>query len=799
MRLNNSILSSLRESDRNKLDQLYYEVLNAKEMYGEANDEEDVFAGTEDSYAMEMLEQHLFDAIAYSGFFKDDTDPRIMPVYSKIMDLITSNANISKKDIEDAIKISGIKESTNGNAKVLDVEETGGGVISFVGEVGNYNFVGDIDGSVEFFDKKFGIDSWGKYTDIEDDAWQGKYGEGIQDTYDFEQKYAEFKPEYMPNIGRALKRYAKDVKNYRYREIIEREADKLINFKSDELNESASPKVDISKLNVTNGGWHSNGIVIYGPVKIKGKEYEVIFCLENDDLLCFKKGYDIESVLDLMYEGDLDKTYNINGKELTADDMWDEIYADCIDLNYNDRDALEIAINNKIYNEETGKRNFDGLNKVKLDEGAESKQTTFEEDPRNFTEEEKAEYGLNDEGIDSDGEQWLHCAWCGELVPLSECKKELNMGWICEGCQNTLYSRGEHPVYDENANFYDDIIEYEDSLKESATEDYWDAKEIKRDGFLALLKFNFGKDANGNNYIITLDNNGIKRLYAKSDEDAIKVYNKVKADEESGLIDHNFDNAYSKINEEEDIAKQKFMEYSNGKIRELKPVKIKASKLDFLWDYDDEDFDKSKVYTIRVNYVDSQGTKSLNEVDTSNEFGEENIYLRSDGTVIYGGEMDAGSLNHLMEFDWKYIDKDFYNDVIENWDSWEMSMRYDEEDLNESVGELHTVENDPAWAAAVAKVNAKYQKEKPEISEEIEKEYKSFVCDLLQSGYFTQKEIDKMPETKAYKEAIRDPENIWCECDEDNGSSYKPDGDSYLGVDKHGWICDKCKKYTQIG
>ena len=71
------------------------------------------------------------------------------------------------------------------------------------------------------------------------------------------------------------------------------------------------------------------------------------------------------------------------------------------------------------------------------------------------------------------------------------------------------------------------------SLKENSTEDYWDAKEIIRDGFLSLLKFNFGTDFKGNNYIITNDAYDMKRFYAKDDEEAKKIYNEYKAKKES--------------------------------------------------------------------------------------------------------------------------------------------------------------------------------------------------------------------------------------------------------------------------
>ena len=68
-----------------------------------------------------------------------------------------------------------------------------------------------------------------------------------------------------------------------------------------------------------------------------------------------------------------------------------------------------------------------------------------------------------------------------------------------------------------------DKVKDTDSLDES-TEDYWDAKTILRNGFKALLKFNFGADSNGNNYIITNDANEVKRFHADSDEEAKKIF-----------------------------------------------------------------------------------------------------------------------------------------------------------------------------------------------------------------------------------------------------------------------------------
>lgn len=61
------------------------------------------------------------------------------------------------------------------------------------------------------------------------------------------------------------------------------------------------------------------------------------------------------------------------------------------------------------------------------------------------------------------------------------------------------------------------------SLKESDTEEYWNAKELDRRAFVALLKFN-NTDANGNKYIITNDANELCRFNAPSDKEAIEIF-----------------------------------------------------------------------------------------------------------------------------------------------------------------------------------------------------------------------------------------------------------------------------------
>ena len=68
-----------------------------------------------------------------------------------------------------------------------------------------------------------------------------------------------------------------------------------------------------------------------------------------------------------------------------------------------------------------------------------------------FSKEEQEEYGIDEEGYTEDGlEQYVHCGWCEEPTPLSDMRKELNLGYICKDCQDALYSRGEKAVYEES-------------------------------------------------------------------------------------------------------------------------------------------------------------------------------------------------------------------------------------------------------------------------------------------------------------------------------------------------------------
>ena len=108
--------------------------------------------------------------------------------------------------------------------------------------------------------------------------------------------------------------------------------------------------------------------------------------------------------------------------------------------------------------------------------------------------------------------------------------------------------------------------------------------------------------------------------------------------------------------------------------------------------------------------------------------------------------------------------------------------------------EEHTVDNDPAWAAAVAEVNKEHEEAKPEIIEDLKRELASYVRACKEDG----EEINSTV-FKAYQDAIKDPDDIWCECTDSNDEFFKEDGEVYLGVSKHAYICPRCMKYVQIG
>jgi hypothetical protein len=61
------------------------------------------------------------------------------------------------------------------------------------------------------------------------------------------------------------------------------------------------------------------------------------------------------------------------------------------------------------------------------------------------------------EGME-ESEDTVECTWCEELFDKSECRKEVNLGWLCSRCEAAIKSRGETLTFKEN-NYWDFLDE----------------------------------------------------------------------------------------------------------------------------------------------------------------------------------------------------------------------------------------------------------------------------------------------------------------------------------------------------
>ena len=57
-----------------------------------------------------------------------------------------------------------------------------------------------------------------------------------------------------------------------------------------------------------------------------------------------------------------------------------------------------------------------------------------------------------------ENEDTVECTWCEELFDKSECRKEVNLGWLCSRCEAAIKSRGETLTFKEN-NYWDFLDE----------------------------------------------------------------------------------------------------------------------------------------------------------------------------------------------------------------------------------------------------------------------------------------------------------------------------------------------------
>ena len=121
MKLSKSILKNLKESFVDKknnvdLEELARQIMSEIELYDEnlMNEEDDVFAGTQDSYAVEVFEQNLYDILLYSGLFqiediaKELEEPsedgkKLDKIYQGIVDVV-ENRDSFKDNTDNLLK-----------------------------------------------------------------------------------------------------------------------------------------------------------------------------------------------------------------------------------------------------------------------------------------------------------------------------------------------------------------------------------------------------------------------------------------------------------------------------------------------------------------------------------------------------------------------------------------------------------------------------------------------------------------------------------------------------------------------
>lgn len=72
-----------------------------------------------------------------------------------------------------------------------------------------------------------------------------------------------------------------------------------------------------------------------------------------------------------------------------------------------------------------------------------------------------------------ENEDTVECTWCEELFDKSECRYEVDLGWLCSRCEAAIKSRGEALTFRENNywDFLDEDVDPQDTQDTPSTED----------------------------------------------------------------------------------------------------------------------------------------------------------------------------------------------------------------------------------------------------------------------------------------------------------------------------------------
>ncbi len=119
-----------------------------------------------------------------------------------------------------------------------------------------------------------------------------------------------------------------------------------------------------------------------------------------------------------------------------------------------------------------------------------------------------------------DAEEMVACEWCGSLEYESNCRRELNLGLICDQCQSALYSRGERPVFEEayDSDYAEGEDIFEQDFPEADFEPKYDLTEKENLDELFDLSVNASLDGGDNNDVSVLSSYDPKKDGKKLDE-----------------------------------------------------------------------------------------------------------------------------------------------------------------------------------------------------------------------------------------------------------------------------------------
>ena len=307
-----------------------------------------------------------------------------------------------------------------------------------------------------------------------------------------------------------------------------------------------------------------------------------------------------------------------------------------------------------------------------------------------------------------ENEDEVECTWCNELFGKDQCRKEVDLGWLCDRCQAAIKSRGEPLTFREN-DYWDFLDESTDSTiwycffdnnevgtVEAATEE--EALEKMQDKYPELQYSLY----DGCFYVEPAD--ALKESF-KPDEEVEFIYDTLLVtlqgpkrdvddwDESDESVRHSF------YKTKEDVATdiwENFIEEADVKDVEggLETLEDDVAWTDFLIDHFDDLLDK--YYDKLLKYYEDDARKDYEETHSLNESSDAHDLVELEYpslTVTLYGEKRT-------EDDW---DEEEYTDshvflvpkvevATAIWENW-----ITEEDVKDVEGGLETLDDDAAW------------------------------------------------------------------------------------------------------